>query len=166
LYESYFPRIFNLVYRLLGDHALAEDALQDVFLRVHRAAHQLDPGRDPGPWLTTIACNSCRERCRARRRRLERRTVSLDNDPDGGKVAARSDRSPETDLLGAERERLLMEALEELPEDQRVVVILHDYQGLPHEEIARIVGARHDAVRQRHSRALAALRTRLQELWP
>ena len=60
-FERYVDRVFGLVYRLLGDRTLAEDMTQDVFLKVHRAAHQLDPRRDPRPWIMTIAHNACRD---------------------------------------------------------------------------------------------------------
>jgi RNA polymerase sigma-70 factor, ECF subfamily len=78
-----------------------------------------------------------------------------------GSLAAPTD--PERDALAAERERLVQAAISELPEMLRVPVVLHDYQGLSHEEVAEILGIRHDAARKRYSRALAALGRRLRE---
>src|SRR5205814_249964 len=60
-FEAYFDRIYALVYRLLGNRAAAEDVTQEVFLKVHRAVDRLDPQRDPGAWLSTIAYNACRD---------------------------------------------------------------------------------------------------------
>ena len=54
-FEQHFDRVYALVHRLLGDRHSAQDATQEVFLKVHRAAHTLDPERDPEPWVTTIA---------------------------------------------------------------------------------------------------------------
>ena len=79
-FEFYFDRLYNVAYRMVGDHTQAEDILQDVFLKVHRAANQLDPARDPGPWLTTLTRNACRERWRSAGRRVDQHARSLDND--------------------------------------------------------------------------------------
>jgi RNA polymerase sigma-70 factor (ECF subfamily) len=166
LFEAHFDRIYALAHRLLGEGTLAEDAAQDVFMKVYRAADQIDPTRDPGPWLVAITYNVCREYWRSRGYKLSRQSRSLDQDAAVGDSLASPDRGPEVERLRAERERLLAEALRRLPEPQRAVIILHDYQGLEHEEIARIVGSGHAAVRKRYSRAIAQLRKMLDGLWP
>jgi RNA polymerase sigma-70 factor (ECF subfamily) len=156
-FERYFDRVYGLVYRLLGDRALAEDMTQEVFLKVHRAAHQLDPSRDPGPWLVTIAHNACRDLWRSGAWKLARRSAPLDGDSPLAATLSRGTNDPERDLLAGERERLVQEALRKLPEPLRVAVVLHDYQGMGHEEIGRLTGLHHAAARKRYSRALAAL---------
>jgi RNA polymerase sigma-70 factor (ECF subfamily) len=159
-FEAYFDRVFGLVYRLLGNRAGAEDVTQEVFYKVHRALDRLDPARDPMPWLATIAHNACRDYWRSSAYRLGRRSDSLEAELQGTLASAAN---PERDLLAAERERLVQQALMELPEMLRVPVVLHDYQGLSHEEIARVLGIRHDAARKRYSRALSALAEKLRE---
>ncbi len=166
LFDVHFDRIYNLAYRLLGDRCAAEDASQDVFLNVYRAAHQLDPSRDPGPWLTAITYNVCREVWRSRAHKLTRMTRSLDQEPLLRDSLASSDGGPEADRNRHERERVLASALLELPADQRAIVILHDYRDMSHEEIAQVVGCSHAAVRKRYSRALALLRKMLEGRWP
>jgi RNA polymerase sigma-70 factor (ECF subfamily) len=156
-FERYFDRVYGLVYRLLGDRTLAEDMTQEVFLKVHRAAHQLDPSRDPGPWLMTIAHNACRDLWRSNAWKLTRRTASLDGDSPLAATLSRGTNDPERELLAGERERLVQEALLKLPAPLRVAVVLHDYQGMGHEEIAVATGIHHAAARKRYSRALAAL---------
>ena len=156
-FERYFDRVYGLVYRLLGDRTLAEDMTQEVFLKVHRAAHQLDPSRDPGPWLMTIAHNVCRDLWRSNAWKLTRRAASLDGDSPLAATLSRGTNDPERDLLAGERERLVQEALLKLPEPLRVAIVLHDYQGMGHEEIAAATGIHHAAARKRYSRALAAL---------
>lgn len=161
-FEAYFDRVFGLVYRLLGNRAAAEDVTQEVFYKVHRAAHRLDPERDPMPWLAAIAHNACRDHWRSGAYRLSRRSASIEEQPAvHGMLAAPSD--PEREALATERERLVQAAISELPEALRVPVVLHDYQGLSHEEVAKILGIRHDAARKRYSRALTALGKRLRE---
>ena len=156
-FERHFDRIYGLIYRLLGDRALAEDMTQEVFLKVHRAAHTIDPARDPMPWLVTIAHNACRDLWRSNAWKLTRRAASLDGDAPLAETLSRGTNDPERDALRNERERLVQEALGKLPETLRTAIVLHDYQGLGHDEIAAITGVNHAAVRKRYSRALAAL---------
>jgi RNA polymerase sigma-70 factor, ECF subfamily len=156
-FERYFDRVYGLVYRLLGDRAQAEDMAQEVFLKVHRAADRIDPMRDPLPWLMTIAHNACRDLWRSNAWKLTRRSASLDGDSPLAETLSRGTNDPERDLIASERERLVQEALQKLPEPLRVAIVMHDYQGLGHDEIAAITGINHAAVRKRYSRALAAL---------
>ncbi len=162
-FERYFDRVYGTCYRLLGDRTLAEDMTQDVFLKVHRAAHQLDPARDPGPWLTTIAHNACRDLWRSNAWKLTRRSASLDGDSAVAATLPHPARDPERDHLAREREQLVQKALLQLPEPLRVAIVLHDYEGLGHEEIAAATGIHHAAARKRYSRALAALGRLLEE---
>jgi RNA polymerase sigma-70 factor (ECF subfamily) len=156
-FERHFDRVYGLVYRLLGDRTLAEDMVQEVFLKVHRAAHRIDPARDPVPWLMTIAHNACRDLWRSNAWKLTRRAASLDGDSPLAETLSRGTNDPERDALSSERERLVQEALLRLPEPLRVAIVMHDYQGLGHDEIAAITGVNHAAVRKRYSRALTAL---------
>lgn len=162
-FERWFDRVHGLAFRLLGDRTMAEDVTQDVFLRVHRAAHTLDPARDPGPWMMTITHNLCRDVWRSGAYRMGRASATLD-DPHGvGATLRGPGDTPEAALLRAERERLVREALQSLPESLRVAVVLHDWAGLGHEEIARVTGIEHAAARKRYSRALVALGRALKE---
>ncbi|HYM80358.1 MAG TPA: RNA polymerase sigma factor [Candidatus Limnocylindria bacterium] len=154
-FERYFDRLYGLIHRLVGERALAEDVTQDVFLKVHRAADRIDSGRDPFPWLVTIAHNACRDVWRSSAYRLTQRAASIDG-PIGASLS-RGINDPEHDALASERERLVQAAIAGLPEPLRVAVLLHDYEGLGHEEVAVITGVRHAAARKRYSRALATL---------
>ncbi len=156
-FERYFDTIFSLVYRLLGDRTDAEDLTQEIFLKVHRAAHQLDASRDPGPWLTSIAYNACRDLWRSGAYRMGRRSSSFDADPTLASVLTRGGNDPEHDLLANERSRQVLDAIAQLPEPLRVAVVLHEYHGLSHPEIAELMGIHHAAARKRYSRGLAEL---------
>jgi RNA polymerase sigma-70 factor (ECF subfamily) len=156
-FERYFDQVFGLIYRLLGERAAAEDVTQDVFLKVHRAADRLDASRDPAPWLTTIAYNACRDLWRSGAHRMARRSDPVDDDPELGVRLTRGTNDPEDDALRVEREHLVQGAIGRLPEMLRVPVVLHDYQGLSHQEIAAVLGIHHAAARKRYSRALTAL---------
>jgi RNA polymerase sigma-70 factor (ECF subfamily) len=160
-FESYFDRLYNVAYRLVGNRAQAEDVLQEVFLKVHRAAHQLDPERDPGPWLATLTRNACRELWRRRKRRLDRHARSLDTGAPVQETLATEGRGPEAETLRSERNRMIADALMKLPFVLREVVVLREYHGLSHREVASVLGARDATVRKRYSRALAELRQHL-----
>ncbi len=164
LFDHYFGRIYGLAFRMTGDKAAAEDVTQEVFLKVHRAAHQLDAGRDPGPWLMTITANLCKERWRSRSGRQEKQTFSLDATPDAVANVPAVGADPETEVLAGDRARSLEQAIGRLPEAMRLVVVLHDMQGLTHEEISEVTGDAPPAVRKRYSRALMKLREMLQDV--
>lgn len=158
LFDLHFGRIFGLAFRLLGERTAAEDVTQEVFLRVHRAAHQLDTSRDPGPWLMTITANLCREKWRSREGRQAKRTASLDAKPEIATGLANGTAGPDSRVIDADRDHLLNDAIDQLPEAMRLVVVLHDMQGLTHEEISGITEDEPAAVRKRYSRALLKLR--------
>ncbi|RKZ14526.1 hypothetical protein DRQ50_08825, partial [bacterium] len=65
LFEACFDDLYGLAYRMLGNHAAAEDAMQEVFIKLHRGAGSLDPERDPRPWLRTVTANHCRDHHRS-----------------------------------------------------------------------------------------------------
>ncbi len=80
-----------------------------------------------------------------------------DGDSPLAETMSRGTNDPERDLIAIENERLVQQALLKLPEPLRVAILLHDYQGLGHDEIAALTGVNHTAARKRYSRALAAL---------
>jgi RNA polymerase sigma-70 factor (ECF subfamily) len=159
-YERYVDLVFGLAWRMLGERVLAEDAASDVFLKVHRAADRLDPSRDPAPWLVTITTNVCRDLWRSGAYRMSRRAADVD-DPASAAVLSTGRNDPEQDAIGSERERLVQAALLELPEPLRTSIVLHDYQGLDHRQVAEVLHIAHDAARKRYSRALTALEQKL-----
>lgn len=155
-YDRYLDLVFGLAWRLLGDRTRAEDAASEVFLKVHRAADRLDPERDPAPWLTTITTNVCRDIWRSGAYRMSRRAADID-DPVQAASLSTGRNDPEDDSLARERERLVQDALAGLPEPLRTAIVLHDYQGLDHRQVAEVMHIAHDAARKRYSRALALL---------
>lgn len=156
-FECYFDRVYALVSRQLSDRSAAEDLTQEVFLRVSRAAHTIDDGRDPWPWLTTIALNLCRDHWESAATRAGRSAVRLDHDPGVAETLPDPGPGPEGRVSTEERARLVQEALLRLPEAGRAIVLFHDWAGLGHDEIAAATGQTHDAVRQQYRRALERL---------
>ena len=156
-FDAYFDRMFALVYRLLGDRTLAEDAAQEVFLKVHRGAHLLDPTRDPVPWLLMIATNVCRDFWRSGAYRLSHTSLSIDDTPGLRETLHSTARGPEGDALAAERTRLVQDALLALRAPLREVVVLREVEGLSYKEIAAVMNVPIGTVMSRLARARAQL---------
>lgn len=160
-FDLVFDRIYGLAYRLLGDRMQAEDVTQDVCYRIQRGARRLDTERDPGPWILTTTVNACRSYWRSKAYRARRASVPLDPTGSEGLDPVEPSAGPAEQLMANERRRLVSQAVFDLAEPLREVVILHDYQGLDHKESASVLGVSHEAVRKRYSRALAELAQRL-----
>lgn len=152
-FDAVFPYVYNLALRLTGRRESAEDVTQEVFLKVYRAADRIETDRSPRPWLTTITYNAVRDAARRTSVRPEDATdpAVLGDREAGG-------RTPEEEFRRGEATELVERALLALDEHHRAVVILHEYCGVSHADIATMMGASHDAVRKRYSRALAQMR--------
>jgi RNA polymerase sigma-70 factor (ECF subfamily) len=157
LVECYQGRVYVLCAALAG-RADAEDLAQETFLRVHQAIGRfaLDGPATLGGWILTIARRLCHDRARGARLRVE---VALG---DGAETAAAT-RSPEEAVQGAGLVAALYAALATLPEEQRAVFALREWDGLEYEEIAAVEGVPVGTVRSRLSRAREALRVALGE---
>jgi RNA polymerase sigma-70 factor (ECF subfamily) len=169
LVRLYEGRVYNLSYRMLGDPDSAADAAQEAFLNAFRNIRSFRGGSFRS-WLLRIATNACYDLLRARQRRP---STSLDAAPeDDGDASplqiADTAESPDEFALRRELAAAIQQALGALPEEQRVIVILCDIEGLPYEEIAQITGANLGTVKSRLSRGRARLRDALQagELLP
>ncbi len=157
LVRLYEGRVYNLCYRMLGDSDSAADAAQDTFISAFRNLHGFRGGSFRS-WLLRIATNACYDVLRVRKRRA---TTSLDatnetteesfDPPDHGE-------SPDDFVLRRELSTALQECLALLPDDQRIVVILSDVQGMAYGEIAQILGANLGTIKSRLSRGRARLR--------
>ncbi len=165
-FDTYFDLIHSLAYRLLGNREAAQDATQEVFLRVQRGAASLDTGRDPRPWLRTITANICRDQWRSFETKVARRSVVADDPDTPGPVLVADTPQADAGLLEDEKKAHVQRAIMQLPEDLREIVVLRDYEGLEHQAIAEIVNASHAAVRKRYSRALTRLGELLKDEWP
>lgn len=151
-FDVAFPYVYNLAFRFTGNKESAEDVTQDVFVKVYQAADRLQVDRHPKPWVTTIVYNTCRD--------FARRAAARPETPEDGLVLGErsADTStPEDEMLRKERQKLTERALTELDEESRAVVILHDFCGMTHENIAEIMQAGPAAVRKRYSRALKSM---------
>ena len=150
--------VFRTAYLITRDSAEAEDVAQEAFLKAHRALWRFRPGAPFRPWLLRIVGNESinRRRSAARRERLALRAA-------GERSSGGATPSPEAATLARERHEALLAALEELPEDQRLVVVCRYFLELSEAETATALGCRRGTVKSRLSRALDRLRTDMEE---
>ena len=140
--------------RLLGQVDDAKDAAQEVFLRLFKYAGSLDPDQPLAPWLYRVTVNVCRD---AVRQRMAARRVFVPDDPadhPGGAI----DGGVEGALLTRQRRRVMREALAEMPERERLALVLRDIEGLETHEVARVLGTSEVTVRTQVSRGRLRLK--------
>ena len=139
--------VLNLVYRYVGDRTKAKDLAQEVFTRVWRAAKRYEPKAKFSTWIYRITANLCLNEIKSAGRR---KLIPYFPGPKGkeGGVEALSDESPSAEerLLAEERSRQITEALQNLPENQRMALILKKYDDLSYQEISKILGCSVGAV--------------------
>jgi RNA polymerase sigma-70 factor (ECF subfamily) len=152
-------RVYTLCYRMLGDAESAADAAQDAFLSAFRNLRSFRGGSFRS-WMLRIATNTCYDALRARKRRP---SVSLDLEADDEEESAPlqiadTAESPDDFALRRELAAAIQHGLTLLPDEQRIVLILSDIQGLAYEEIAQITNSNLGTVKSRLSRGRARLR--------
>ncbi len=154
LYRRYARPMFGLALRRLGDRGRAEDAVQETFASVWRAARSYKPERGPGgPWLYAVARNAIVDRSRAR-------TEPPVETPETESAEAGPPELAEADWVSWRVHR----ALEDLPESQRTVIELAYWSGLSQSEVAEFLDIPLGTVKTRTRAALSRLGDLLEEL--
>jgi RNA polymerase sigma-70 factor, ECF subfamily len=146
----YRRRVLITAYRLLGHPHDAEDATQEVFLRLYKYRRRLDQRRDLLPWLYRITVNVCRDLARRRSR------VSQLEAEEGRNTPAVLD--PQDDIRRADQKRLVEAGLKELTPRERAALVLRDLEGFTTAEVARVLGSSQATVRSQVSSARLKLR--------
>jgi RNA polymerase sigma-70 factor (ECF subfamily) len=162
LVTFYEQRVYNLCYRLLGDSEAAADATQDAFLNAYKALSQYRGGSFKS-WLLRIASNQCYDQLRAKARRPASSLDAMleEAEENGGAALAWMEdegADPQEHSLRREMLREVGQALEELPFEQRLVVVLSDVQGMSYEEIVEITNCSLGTIKSRLSRGRLKLR--------
>jgi len=164
LVDKYKQPVMNVVYRMLRDTTEAEDLAQNVFIQVHRSAHRYQVAAKFSTWLFTITRNLCLNEIR---RRLRHPADSLDvphpqneNQP-WHEFEDTKNFSPPEKLLQCELEERIEMALSQLPENQRLAIVLCRQDELSYEEIAQVLGCSLSATKSLIHRARETLKQRL-----
>jgi RNA polymerase sigma-70 factor, ECF subfamily len=152
-------KIQGAIYRVVGASEDSRDLCQEVFLKAYRALGGFKQEARFSSWLYQIALNACRDRLRRRRGRTQ---VSLDDLADGEREPLQ--RGPSAlDLVEAQDlARAVAAAMATLPEEQREVIALKEYQGLTFVEIAETLDVPVSTVKTRLYRGLGLLRQQLE----
>ena len=165
LLQKYRLPLVNFLFRMVRDAATAEDLAQEVFLRVYRARRQYSPSAKFTTWLFRIATNLALNSVRDNRHR--RADVSIDapveEDEAPRELPAREMRIDEH-MVERDRSEFIRRAVAELPEKQRVAVLLHKYEEMDYGEIAKVLECSESALKSLLFRAYETLRVRLAPL--
>jgi len=151
LYDQHVRRVYQVVYRLLGDPDQAEEATQDTFVKAFERLDGFRGEASLSTWLHAIAVSMALTALRKKKRRLLRE-ADLDD------AAALPDSRAEADPDLRDR---LRQAIDALPEKLRVTVVLHDIEGFTHTEIARMTGVPEGTCKTRLMGGRARLREAL-----
>jgi len=156
---TYQHRVFGVALRMLRNRAEAEDIAQEVFLRVHHALDDFRGEAKLSTWLYAIASRLCLNRLASGERRMAR---------EGEEALERltADADPAAHVERGELEAALGRAIDQLPEERRIVVVLRDLEGLAYEEIAAALDLPLNTVRSRLHRARMDLRDKLERFLP
>ncbi|MHC4601403.1 MAG: RNA polymerase sigma factor [Planctomycetota bacterium] len=168
LVTRYEKPLINFLFRMIGNLDEAEDLFQETFLRVLRSAERYEPKAAFSTWLYTIARNQCLDRLK-KMKGLSTVPLEGKGEDEGSLREVLEAASPDPGDTASRNElaQVARGALRELPPKKREVLVLRIFQGLPYEEIARIVNAPlgtvkyriHDAVKSLAERVEAALQS-------
>jgi RNA polymerase sigma-70 factor (ECF subfamily) len=147
-------KVVSTAWRVLGNQDDALDAAQEVFIKLHRYLHTFRIDQDFSAWLYRLIVNACHD---TRKRRP--RHVSLEEERErGGLDTLRSTDDVEASAMVAEDESIIAAALETLSEKERAALVLRDLEGLPTDEVAKILGSSATTVRSQICSARAKIK--------
>jgi RNA polymerase sigma factor (sigma-70 family) len=150
LIEKYKLRVYGVIYNMVSNHEDASDLSQETFVRAFKSIHSFKSKANFYTWLYRIGVNTTLNFLKRRKEphlSLNEWDSDIDQDP-----ALKELTSPDTGSNALDREELqqkLNEALQKLSEEHRAVVVLHDIEGLRHQEIAKILGCTEATARSR-----------------
>ena len=154
LVETHQARVIGTISKMLGSDAESEDLAQQVFIRVWKSAPRYRPTAKFTTWLFRITRNLVFNE-------LRRRRHFVDQTEEISEATERAEKEPDQVLLEEELQLAIQDAINRLPESQRMAIILRRYEEMPYEEIAKVMGTTVPAVKSILFRARAELRQRL-----
>lgn len=162
LIETHQQRVIGTVAKMLGDEMDAEDIAQQVFIRVWRSAPRYEPTAKFTTWLFKITRNLVFNELR-RRKRHTARSLDLTEGEDDRPIQTEdaTAKAPDTELLDVEMQSAIQRAIDELPETQRMAIVLRRYDEFSYEEIGEILDLSVPAVKSVIFRARTELREKL-----
>jgi len=157
LVERHSRAIYRAAYRITGNNADADDVVQETFLRAYRALERFDARAAFTTWIHRIAINCSLDLIDSRRRRDGR----VEDGEDLAAIAS-STASPDRVVHGLEMQRAVASAMERLSGNERTAFVLRHFEGMPLEEIGKVLGTQLNATKNTIFRAVKKLREQLQ----
>ncbi len=164
IFAGYQRRVYNLIYRMVGNEQDAADLTQETFVRVFQSRHRLSADEAFLPWLRTIALNLCRDHFRRAGRRIRADSLDEPRTFDDGKAEREVEdwsSNPELLLRRKDLQAAVQRALSLLSEDQREVVVLHHIEGMDVRDVANALRIPEGTVKSRLARARDELKRKL-----
>jgi RNA polymerase sigma-70 factor (ECF subfamily) len=163
LLELYETKVYNLIYRLLSSREDTEEVLQEVFWTVYSKLSTFRGESSLSSWIYRITVNMCYMRLRKKQIQTDFSINDIVDVVDNGKLQNMNEWSLAADQLLLNRELVekIEEALDVLPADYRVVLMLRDVNDLSNSEVATILGLTVPAVKSRLHRARLILRRKI-----
>jgi len=163
LVELYKDKLYHLARRMLSQRQEAEDIVQETFLRVYNHLDRYDENQKFSTWIYRIATNLCIDRLRRRRQVYSLDAESSEHEGlDGYAMLPSDDRTPESELLLSETQRILHDAIETLPAKYKSVIVLRYLQDLSLQEISEVLDMPVTTVKTRVHRGREFLRKKLE----
>ncbi len=162
--RRYMSRMVNVAYQMTGDSELAQDIAQETFYRAYRSAATYKQIAKFSTWLYTIAINLCRNELRRRKHRFYSLEEMAERDEESSVRIDIKDESarPDVDVEQRELGKLIMMAIDTLPEKFRQPIVLRDVQGLSYEETGKILNIPEGTVKSRINRARQRVKVMLE----
>ncbi len=164
LIGRYERNVFNIVYRFAGNYEEAKDWSQEAFVRIYKSLKKFRGKSSFHTWLYRVVTNLCLDQLR---KKSKLQLQSLDDPMKSEEGELKRDipdnkGNPQEIVERKELDEYIQEALEELSEEHRTVIILRDIQGLSYNEIAEVINCSLGTVKSRISRARETLREKLE----
>ena len=161
LVRRHTTKMYRVAFRILGDSAEAEDAVQEAWVSAWRSLDGFRGESAPSTWLYRVVTNAALAQLRRRRP-----TVPLDTTDEavGGLISDPRAVNPEGQAVRAEETALVHRAIATLEPSQRVPLVLRELEGMSYEEISEVLGVNEAALRSRLHRARTTLLVRLKEM--
>lgn len=160
LVRKYQQTVFNLAYHYLGSRNEIEDVAQKIFTKIYFSLPKFDSRRPFFPWLYRIAINQCYDELR-RIRRQKTYTfseLSLEETSSIEKLISQNEVPQPSDESRQEMQALMQKMLNQLPNQQRLAIVLRDFEVVPYSQIAETLKCTEQAARLKVFRARARLK--------
>jgi len=161
IFSEHQRPVYNYVLRMVKERSIAEELTQDIFVKVYRGLADFRGDAEYSTWIYRIATNICLDHFKSKSYKKSEKTDFLSPEDLFKKVSPDDLKklpSAEEELINAEMSSCVRSYIDDLPEDYRVVILLHDLQGFTNPEIAKITGTSLETVKIRLHRARRKMR--------